>query len=288
MTAEPLYAAEHFMMRNARLIDRHRYTFHFQGGPIAPIRSALEAYRNVDGGYGNALEPDLRGHGSQPRAVEVALRILDELGEIPPATAAHIATWLTSVTRDDGGVPWVLPTVVHSEAAPWWRACADFSASLTPTAAIAGLLYKHHVGHPWRDRATVFTWRRVAALRWIDPEDAVAVTTFLQHVPDRARAAAEMRRLAPMIRGVITRDPEAAGPVHKPLDLASHPDHVARELFTDAEISVHLDALAAQQGEDGGWPAPWDGWCPAATLEWRGIITLRRLLTLRAYGRLLG
>ncbi|GAA3743668.1 hypothetical protein GCM10022402_24200 [Salinactinospora qingdaonensis] len=286
MTSDILHAAEHFVSRNARLLDRHRFAFHFHNGPAEPVRTVLDAYRNVDGGYGNGLEPDLRGHGSQPRAVEFALRVLDELGPLPRELATEAGTYLTSVTRSNGGVPPVLPTVRHTEAAPWWRDHADFSGTLAPTAAIAGLLHKHHVSHSWRDRATAFSWTHIRGLRWTDPEEAIAVCTFLQHAPNRPRAKAEFARLAPRIRAVIELDPYASGHVHTPLDIAVHPGHIARQLFTDAEIGAHLDALLTSQDTDGGWHFTWDTWCPAATPEWRGAVTLQRLLTLRAYGRI--
>ncbi|TQN31466.1 hypothetical protein FHX37_1370 [Haloactinospora alba] len=286
MTPEALRAAEHFITRNARLLDRHRFAFHFHSGPAAPVRSVLEAYRNIDDGYGNGLEPDIRGHGSQPAAVEWALRHLDELGTISQETGSSVCHYLTGITDNTGGVPPVLPNVRYTEAAPWWRERENFEAALHPTAAIAGLLHKHHISHQWRDQATAFCWTRLDALRWTDPCEAMAICTFLQHAPNRQRAEAELDRLAPMIRAVIELDPQATGYVHTPLDLASHPDHIARQLFTDAEIDKHLDALQEQQADDGGWNVNWNSWVDSATLEWRGILTVQRLLTLRAYGRI--
>ncbi|MDA0567408.1 prenyltransferase [Streptomonospora sp. S1-112] len=286
VTSEALRSAEHFIWRNARLIDRHRFAFHFRSGPAGPVRSALESYRNVDGGYGNGLEPDLRGHGSQPLAAATALGYLDELGPIPRDVGADLCRYLTSVTHANGGVPCVLPSARHTEAAPWWREGADHSGALYPTATIVGLLHRHHLCHAWRDRATAFCWTRIGALRWTEPDQAIAVCTFLQHVPDRPRAEAEFTRLAPAIRAGIATDPAATGHVHKPLDLAPQPGHIARRLFTDDEIAAHLDALVADQRPDGGWDITWPAWAEAARNEWRGILTVHRLLTLRAYGRI--
>ncbi len=285
LSPDALRAAEHFVMRNARLIDRHRYAFHFQAGPAHPIRTVLDAYHNVDGGFGNGLDPDLRGHGSQPVAVAFALRYLDEIDTMPASLTEKICTYLTSVS-DDGGVPRVLPSVRHTEAAPWLRESTDFRGALNPTAVITGLLHKHHVSHSWRDRATAFCWSRIATMRWTDSHEAMAACAFLQHVPERQRAQQELDRIAPMITAVIETDPDATGHVHKPLELAASPHHIARPLFTDVEIDKHLDALQRRQQDDGGWPLAWHNWTEVSTAEWRSIVTLRRLLTLRAYGRL--
>ncbi|MGH8839310.1 MAG: hypothetical protein ACRDVO_08640 [Jiangellaceae bacterium] len=78
LTPERLAAAERYLLLHARLIDRLRFAHLFRGGSAAAVRSALAAYANDDGGFGNALEPDLRGAGSQPQPVEVALHVLDE------------------------------------------------------------------------------------------------------------------------------------------------------------------------------------------------------------------
>jgi hypothetical protein len=51
-------------------------------------------------------------------------------------------------------------------------------------------------------------------------------------------------------------------------------------------IERHLDALAAQQRPDGGWMFDFPEWSPAASAEWRGIVTIQALTVLRAYDRL--
>ena len=59
-------AAESFIWSAARLLDRHRYTLLFADGSAEPVLEALRGYRNADGGFGHALEPDLRCPASQP------------------------------------------------------------------------------------------------------------------------------------------------------------------------------------------------------------------------------
>ncbi|GLU45913.1 hypothetical protein Nans01_02640 [Nocardiopsis ansamitocini] len=283
----PVEPAEHYIARNARLIDRYRFAYLFQNGPAEPVRAALDTYRNVDGGYGNALEPDLRGHASQPLAAATALSVLDELGPLPRDVLPGLLRYLTSVSRPDGGLPPVLPGVRHSDAAPWWRELTDHSSALDPTAFIVALLHKHHAPSRWRDHATAFCWTRIAALRWIRPEQAVAVCTFLEHVSDRERAQTELRRLAPMLLRTVTMTPGTfRGPT--PLDLAPTPRHIIRPLFADTLIRAHLDALQAAQALDGGWPAEHIAWCPGAHAAQRDLATLRALTALRDNGRLGG
>src|SRR4051812_35559856 len=76
--ADAIAAAEAFLAAHARVLDRRRFERLFAGGDAAPVRDAVAAYRNPDGGFGQGLEPDGRGPGSQPAAAQLALRILHE------------------------------------------------------------------------------------------------------------------------------------------------------------------------------------------------------------------
>ena len=111
------------------------------------------------------------------------------------------------------------------------------------------------------------------------------VITFLEHVPDRARAEHELQRIASRLSqpGVIELDPNAEGYVQKPLAWAPTPQSFCRRLFDDETIDMHLTALANRQQDDGGWPISWDPISPAVEIEWRGRITIAILRTLDAY-----
>jgi len=50
-----------------------------------------------------------------------------------------------------------------------------------------------------------------------------------------------------------------------------------RRLFAPATIAAELERLAGRQQDDGGWPCDFTNYSPAATLEWRGHLTVRAL-----------
>jgi hypothetical protein len=220
--------AADFVWRNARLLERRRFAFLFGGGSPEPVVAALRAYRNVDGGFGNALEPDKRCPDSQPVDVQVALQVLDEAGE-DDGLAATACDFLETITTPEGGVPFALPTVRDYPRAPWWDAPDEPPASLNPTAALAGLLHKRNVRHPWLDAATAFCWRRIGendpALR--DAHALLCLVPFLAHVPDRGRAEDTLERvIRPLLAGDagIVADPDAPGYGQTPLAFAPTPD----------------------------------------------------------------
>jgi hypothetical protein len=279
--------AEQFIWLNARLLERQLFAHLFRGASREPALAALRAYQNADGGFGNALEPDKRCPASQPIDVEIALRVLDDLG-LDDALARRACDWLTTITTAEGGVPFALPSIRDYPRAPWWDAPDDPPASLNPTASIAGLLHKHGFRHPWLERATAYCWEAIAASPLAEVHELLCILLFLQYAPDRPRAERELERVGQRLvaGGLVELDPEATGYVKKPLEWAPAPDSPARRLFADEVVAAHLDKLAAEQREDGGWPISWPPLSAAVELEFRGWVTVQTLKTLRAYGRL--
>jgi hypothetical protein len=278
--------AETFIWSNARLLERRLFKYHFRGGSRQAVFAALRAYQNEDGGFGQALEPDIRCPDSQPVPVQHALEIMDAVG--PDAEIVRGACdFLTAITTAEGGVPFVLPTARTYPHALWWNTNDNPPASLNPTAAIAGLLHKLGVDHPWLKPATAYCWERIATLEPSEMHEMGVAITFLRYVPDRQRAERELERLGQQLRASgLVADITATDYVRKPLDWAPTPDHPLRSLFDEATIQANLDVLIAGQQEDGGWPITWPPLSPGCELEWRGWVTLAALQTLRANGRL--
>lgn len=282
-----LARAGEFMRVNARLLDRHRFALHFRGGPGASVVAALRAYENADGGYGHALEPDLRGEASQPVPAQHALDFLHQAGADDDPAVARIGGYLESITVEGGGVPFVLPSVRGAPHGPWWQTPDDPPGAINPTASLAGRLYRAGADHPWLAPATAFCWRYLEdGNAEPGPYDALAVLAFLDHVPDRDRAEAAFARVRDALVEPVTLGPDAEGVRHFPLDLAPSPEGFGRRLFADDVIETHLDALIGAQEEDGGWDVNFLIWTPITSPEWRGYTTVERLRTLQAYGRL--
>jgi hypothetical protein len=279
--------AADFIWRHARLIDRHRFAHLFLGAGAEPVVRALRAHQNPDGGAGHALEPDLRTPTSQPGAVQHVLEMLAECGALGHPMTDEAAGFLASITRADGGIPFVLPSAADHPRAPWWQPADE--SSLTQTAANAAALHVHGSSHPWLDGATAFCWERIEAGRFDGAYDARFAVAFLDAVPDATRAEAALDALGPRLvdEGWVTLDPDVAAELaFTPLQIAPEPGARSRRLFDVDAIDAHLDALAGAQRDDGGWTFPWPEWSPAATLDWRGWITVDALKVLRANGRL--
>ena len=288
MDAPDFNAAAAFVAAHARVLDRRRFQRLFEDGPTAPVRDAVAAYRNDDGGFGHALEPDCRAPGSQPAAVEMALRVLDETDAWDDDLVRGACDWLAAVAPTEGGAAFVEATLAGWPHAPWWVPEEGHPASLIATGMIAGTLHARSVSHSWLDGATEVMWNRIGALTEPGGYEMFGVLRFLQHVPDRGRAREAFGRVGPLLlnRNLVALDPEAAGEVHGVLDFAPEPDSLARSLFDEVTVKAHLDHLAHAQRDDGGWTFNWPAWSPAAELDWRGFLTVDALRILRANGRL--
>ncbi|MGW6846209.1 hypothetical protein [Streptomyces sp. NPDC054958] len=294
-----LTRAEGFIWLTARVLEQRRFAFHFLGGDADPVDTALGSYLNADGGYGHALDPDLRGPLSQPLHTAHALRVLDSLGRCAGQRIERLCRHLTGVSTVDGALPVVFPAPRDYPAAPYHPMHDDPPGELLTTGPVVGVLHRNRVWHAWLFRATDFCWDRVENLRHSHPYEVQSAVAFLDGIPDRARAAAAADRLGRLVRDqrLVVLDPlrraeypEAPGyaPGERlyPHDYAKRPESLARGWFTDAELRRSLDLLASEQQPDGGWPVRRRAWAPGSSLERRPIATLEALLTLRAYGRL--
>jgi hypothetical protein len=292
-----LSKARAFLTTHGRLIDRRRFDLTMGRGGADAVLAALTAYRNADGGYGWALEPDLRAPGSQPVGALHAFEVFEEVGPTGGPDAVRLCDWLASVTLPDGGLPFALP-IADDDAvgsAPFWRQADPSRSSLHATAMVAALAHRvarHEPGvrdHSWLGRATDHCLRRIAALE--EPHGAhefCFVLQFLDAVCDvSSDAAAELRRLGEHLpaSGSLAVEGGTEGEALRPLDISPHPDRPLRKIFAGEVIAADLDRLAAAQQGDGGWAVDFVSRSAAGALEWRGYATVGAVTILRSHGK---
>src|SRR4051794_5993333 len=261
----PLFRAEHLVWLTARVLEQRLFAYHFLNAGPDPVETALEAYRNEDGGYGHALEPDLRGPVSQPLHTGHALRVLDAIGRCGGQRGERGCRYPTPLSPAGRALPAVHPSQLGYPAAPFIPIVDDPPSELLATGPVVGLLHRNEVWHAWLFRATDFCWQAVESLEKSHPYEIQAAVDFLDSAPDRPRAEATADRLGRLVReqrlAVLEPDRPDAYPVapgyapgerHFPHDYAKTPSSLARAWFTDAEMERSLDRLANAQQEDGG------------------------------------
>jgi hypothetical protein len=282
-----LPAAVSFMARHARMLDRRRLQLLLGAGDPGAVLSALDAYRNPDGGYGWGIEPDLRAAESQPAG---ALHAFEALGDVAPVTsarAAELCDWLASVTLPDGGLAFALPVGDDAGVAPFWANADPAVSSLQITAYVAAAAHRVAASDPavaahgWLAQATRYCLDTIAALDAAPHALVVnASLGLLDAVHDtQPEAPALLERLGELIPA-DGRLPVAGGAEDesiRPLDLAPFPGRPVRAQLRPDVVARDLERLAGEQQDDGGWRVDFASHSPAAALEWRGYATVRAL-----------
>jgi hypothetical protein len=212
-----------------------------------------------------------------------ALDTLHEADQLDGDLARGARAWVASIAGPDGGLAFALPGFEAYPHAPFWS--SEPGSFLT--FAFAAVLHAGGVtDDEWLATATEWCW---AELDGDTPPTGYRLKfacAFLDAVPDEDRARGVVGSLAARV------DPTAVAPeggtegeALRPLDLSPHPGSRSRQLVGEGLIEAHLDAVEAEQQEDGGWTFDWPAWSPAQSAAWRGIVTIRALTWLRDNGR---
>jgi hypothetical protein len=313
LTREAFNRARDFIKTQARLLDRALFEHRFEDAPAKRVAAALSRYQNADGGFGHALEPDVRTPHSSALATGIGLTLLKELGFSPahPMAAQAVVYLHDTFLEDEMPQVWrvIPPEANDAPHAPWWHDEVKEGKStlaqtfdnflIIPRAQIVGLLHHYAALVPtdWLDAVTEAT---VASIATLGAEAFGGGGDTLRYALDLAETAAlpasYRDRLRPRLRAVadqiVCRDPAAwSGYCPTPLKIAPTPDCIVADVLDEA-LATHLDHVIAHQTEAGSWEPTWtwgdaypDAWAEAKR-EWRGHLTLETLTSLHAFGRL--
>ena len=284
MSTPDLDRARTFVLTHGRLLDRLRLLHLSEEVGPEQVLAALDAHRNPDGGYGHALEPDVRSPHSETTSTLAALELLDELGLRGCAQAVAALDWVGSVMTGDGGVPFMLPASEGWPRAPW-MASGDEGCHLT--FGYVAQAARHGLTPAWLGRAQAWCDDRLDRPEELGGYQLKYALKLLDTCSDdplcEERMGALGRHVGP--DGTVAVEGGTDDERLRPLVLSPAPESASRGLFRQEHVEADLDALAAGQQDDGGWTFDWAAWCPGQELEWRGALTVDALRTLQRHGR---
>ena len=307
LNPEQFIQARTFLKTQARPLDRALFEHRFEAAPAERAIAELAHYRNPDGGFGHALEPDVRTPSSSALCTGIALRILQEMDCPSDHPLVSGAVRFLLDTFDERRRVWrAIPHDANDYPhAPWWH---DDEGSLArtfdgflviPRAQIVGLLhyYAKLVPPTWLDAVTEDT---VTAIETIEDGAFGGGGDTLRCALDLAEAKTLPRplkdRIIPRLRSVadriVCRDPnEWEGYCPKPLKIAPSPDSAVADMLWD-DLQRNLDYRIDHQTSQGTWEPTWtwgdfypEEWSRAEQ-DWLGHLTLETLTSLNAYGRM--
>ncbi len=277
-----------FIWRNARLLERVIFEHHFYEGSADRVRSALRAYQAEDGGFGNALEPDLRGPDSQPIPVEFALRTMYDWNIRAPEIAYKACDFIAAHCDLTHGIPDVFASARKYPHAAHMGGTSLQQPNVDRLVGLVGMLNWQGISHPWLPGAVEACLNNITTTHYTDAHVIHTAFCLVESVPQDSHADELFSHLAAELLKADFFILEAPVKTYglTPLIFAPFPTSYCRRIFTDAQINGHLDDLASQQQPDGGWPISWTPPSEMARWEWRAQRTLLALATLRAYGRM--
>lgn len=303
LSKEAFETSRRFVETTARSLDVERFHYHFEGASDESVLAALGEYQNTDGGFGRALEPDLRANESSALCTSIAFQILRStqarLDEALISTS--IAYFLETMDREKAHWRIIPRSAERSPHAPWWNQTGREDAfdcfSLNPTAEILGYLYDCQQYVP-NDIISLLSDRvisHLSGLEKIEMHELLCCLRLLrtETLPENARDQIR-RKLTRLIDGTVACNPSQwKGYSLRPLQVADDPASLFMVGIEEA-VATNLDYEISSQNEDGSWPLTWswgnsfpDAW-EKARHEWSGIITIEKLLLLKRFRRIEG
>lgn len=301
LSVDAFARAKAFLQGSARPLERALFLHAFEGASASGALGALEAFRNRDGGFGHALEPDLWLPASSVLCTTEALHVLREL-DVPldHEFVTGAVDWLVAAFDPELGA-WRQVTQEaqgHPHAEHWkWELHADgtkWPVGVLPRAEVLSHLWRSRDRVPreiLEDQTTLLV-NDFATDEPFGPDSVARCESFVrtQSAPSSAREAVA-RRMRDVGVAIVSRDAkEWTGYAAKPLKLAPLPDCVLAEPLAE-DVQRNLTWEIEHQDADGSWAPNWS-WGEAFAEEWaeaqrwwRGHITLHTLRSLRAYGR---
>lgn len=307
MRSHPLLTVEAFgraaaFLQQSRPLDQALFAFHFKQGSPEPVRAALKAYQNADGGF-FGLEPDIGFPASTVLSTCHALHMLHEIGTASDHGLVQPALSYLLRNFDESLDAWpIIPPQDNSRPhAPWWHYSDKFTEnwhrfqdnprpdalaclSTFPSEITATL--RQHVTHAVVSRLNQAAHEiELDSVRcYLRLYDAPAISPELHHALEKA--------LPSWIEKSVERDPSNwSGYRLRPLEVAPAADSPWRKILGES-IAQNLDYLIQNQTPAGCWDPHWhwgdffpEAW-PAAKQKWQAVLTLANLRTLRSYGRI--
>jgi hypothetical protein len=248
---------------------RHRW----QDGPVQDVLDALARFQQPDGGFAG-LEVDIEAPVSNAFAGRLAMQVLLSLRQRSfSGIARPLGDWYAANQSEDGD--WRFPAEVYEhDLAPWFAAWAF--PSLNPACCVAGLTHALGIDTSEMQARVARLWAEMATLdqaRSGDFYPMLPIVEYVAHIDVPNRETWLDALAEGVTRGIAAN---SFGDAEHALEHAvgGGADLIVR-LERDDLVKV-IDAVLADQKDDGGWPTPYDpAWRPWTTAN--TLVLLSRL-----------
>lgn len=286
-----------YLEESARPMDLALYDFHFNVEKSYIVLSELTKYQNEDGGFGNAIEPDLRMPNSSALGTSVAFQYLSEIGVNSKEQVVQKGIEYFTQTYNSELVGWeiIRPESNDHPHAPWW----DYERSLknfdwgNPSAEILGYLLKYR--NLVNDGSLIknVTDKALERLREIDEPEFHEILDYLRlyENSDSVLQTKLFDLLANLIKKVVSINPTKWSAYSAtPLTFVKSPESPFATLFNKAILHKNIEHIVKGLVNDTHWEPNWDWageyseiWLQAKQ-EWSGKVTVDNMVLLKNFG----
>ncbi len=109
-----------FIFKNGRLLERKLFSFFFENGSKDAVIKTLMAYQNLDGGFGNGIEPDLLCPVSSAIGAETAMYYFDLLDDTDNEMVEQLFNWIIKEQNDEGYIQHPPKNMYNYPFQKWW------------------------------------------------------------------------------------------------------------------------------------------------------------------------
>jgi len=303
LSVDAFEASRRFIEATGRPLEIARFQHAFDGASSEVVLDSLSDFQNKDGGFGHALEPDLRAPESSVLCTTIAFQLLRwlETQSNHHFISKGMDYFLNNHSQEQGGWRIIPESADQSPRAPWWYQQSQkekFNVfSLNPTAEVLGYYYdcrdqreqhilsleSDHILSNLNGRDNIEMHELLCCLRLLQTKS----------LPDVFRDQL-FPKVNELIGDTVARDPQQwADYSLRPLQVVDNPQSPYMQRLK-VEVGLNLDYEIATQNEDGSWSPTWS-WDDAfptewlkAKKEWSGVITLEKLLALKNFNRIDG
>ena len=296
LNKESFEKAKNWIRINGRQLEKARLE-----NNINKIQVALKQFQNPDGGFGHAIEPDLRAPDSSVLGTSIAFQTLRSLSvrQFAPEVYLPAIKFLLN-NYDSRQMAWrIIPkTAENYPQAPWWNQADredSFSGfNLNPTAEILGYLFdfKEQVPDKLIFSLSNQVMKVLKKLKEIEMHDFLCCMRLSDsdHLDDSFKQNI-LNELTRLLDSCVVMDPSKWGGYGlRPLQVADSPNSFFYNKLKKS-VEANLDYEINTQDISGTWLPTWtwkdkfpNSW-EQAKKEWTGIITFEKLVILKRFQR---
>jgi hypothetical protein len=284
-----------YLQQNARKLDIYLYEYLFEGADSGLLLKEIATYQNDDGGFGNALDADLRLPHSSVLATTIALQYLSQIdaGSSQPLVCAAIRYFKDTYDTARNGWLNIPPAADKYPRAPWW----DYESTKqslewgNPSAEVLGYLLKYDSNTDVK-LLQILTERALRRLQEIEHPEPHEIKCYIR-LHERADSGLQKllyKLLAKQIKRVVKTNPiEWQGYVPAPLTFVTSPNSPFADLFDESLLLENIQFIHKQVVDGNHWDPTWrwgqfEAEWAKARLEWSGKLTVENLVLLKSFG----